>query len=97
MSKWISVSEKLPEVGKIVLVYQEYSNVSGNKGAPITIGMLYKRNENTIPYWKFQHYRTDFEESTISDNGIICPGSEYVVAWMPLPEPYKKEESIDDR
>ena len=29
------------------------------------------------------------------DNDIICPGSEYVIAWRPLPEPYRPENKTE--
>ena len=31
------------------------------------------------------------EMEKLMDNDIICPGSEYVIAWRPLPEPYSPE------
>ena len=83
---WIPVSERLPDIDKIVLVSQTYSLEHFEDGASVTIGRLHQREKNTIPYWEFQYYRPDFKHGTIMDNGIICPGSEYVVAWKPLPD-----------
>lgn len=88
---WIPCSERLPDIDKIVLVSQTYSWEHFEDGASVTIGRLHKREENTIPYWEFQYYRPDFKHGTIMDNGIICPGSEYVIAWTSLPELYEED------
>lgn len=98
VGEWIPCSERLPDKEKIVLVSQTYSWQHFEDGASVTIGRLHQREENTIPYWEFQYYRPDFKHGTIMDNGIICPGSEYVSAWMPLPEPYNQggEKSCQD-
>ena len=88
---WIPCSERMPDIDKIVLVSQTYSWKHFEDGASVTIGRLHQREKNTIPYWEFQYYRPDFKHGTIMDNGIICPGSEYVVAWQPLPDPYQPE------
>lgn len=89
---WISVKDRLPEPGEIVLVNQIYSWERFEEGAMVTIGRLTPKENGRMPYWEFQHYRPDFRSGTIFDNGIICPGSEYVTAWMPLPEPYEDDE-----
>lgn len=93
VGEWIPCSERLPDIDKIVLVSQTYSWEHFEDGSSVTIGRLHQRRENTIPYWEFQWYRPDFKHRTIMDNGIICPGSEYVIAWMPLPSPYNPEET----
>lgn len=92
VGEWIPCSERLPDKEKIVLVSQTYSWKRFEDGASVTIGRLHQREKNTMPYWEFQHYRPDFKHGTIMDNGIICPGSEYVSAWMPLPEPYNQDK-----
>lgn len=89
--QWIQATEKLPEPGEIVLVNQMYSWEHFEEGAMVTVGRLRPKEPGIIPYWEFQYYRPDFRSGTIMDNGIICPGSKYVTAWMPLPEPYKEE------
>lgn len=87
--EWIPVEEQLPDEEKVVLVSQTYSWENFEEAASVTIGRLHSRGENLKPYWEFQYYRPDFKHGTIMDNDIICPGSEYISAWMPLPEPYK--------
>jgi len=89
-SDWISVKDRLPEVGKIVLVRQTYSWERMEDGAEITIGRLSLAADEKRTYWEFQHYRPDFRSGTVMDNDIIRPGSEYVSHWMPLPEPPKE-------
>lgn len=88
---WISVKDRLPEPGQIVLVHQIYSWQKFEDGAAITIGRLRPPEPGCASYWEFQHYRPDFRSGTIMDNDIICPGSEYITHWMPLPEPPKGE------
>ena len=88
---WISVDERLPEPGRIVLITQTYSWENFEEGASVTIGRLSPEKNNKM--WEFQYYRPDFRSGTIMDNDIICPGSEYVIAWRPLPEPYRPERS----
>lgn len=88
--EWIPVERELPEPGKIVLVNQAYSWMRHEDSAEVTIGRL---TEGENPHWEWQYYRPDFKHGSILDNGIICPGSEYVTAWMPRPEPYREVES----
>ena len=83
--KWISVNDKLPEPGQIVLVHQVYSWTKNEDGADVTIGRLRAEDETHKSYWEFQYYRLDFRNGTIMDNDIICPGNEYITHWMPLP------------
>lgn len=87
MMEWISVKERLPAPGEIVLVHQIFSWERCEDGAVVTIGRLYPAEAPRQPYWEFQYYRPDSRDGTVQDNGIICPGSEYVTHWMPLPLP----------
>ena len=91
---WIPVDDRLPEPGRIVLITQAYSWENFEEGASVTIGRLSPEKNNKM--WEFQYYRPDFRSGTIMDNDIICPGNEYVIAWCPLPEPYRPEGSDCD-
>lgn len=86
---WIPCSERMPEPGEIVLVQQIYSWEHFEEGAVVTVGRLRPTEDGRVPYWEFQYYRPDFRHGTIMDNAIICPGSEYVTHWQPLPEQYQ--------
>lgn len=90
---WIPVEERLPEPGRIVLITQMYSWQNFEEGASVTIGRLSPEKNNKM--WEFQYYRSDFRSGTIMDNDIICPGSEYIIAWRPLPDPYRPERSMN--
>ena len=89
--EWISVKDRLPEPGKIVLVHQVYSWQRFEDGAAVTVGRLRPTENGRVSYWEFQYYRPDFRDGTVLDNGIICPGSEYITHWMPLPEPPRED------
>lgn len=81
LKPWVKVSEKLPEVDKRVLVWlnpDEYDDEN------IRIAHLgtHEIEDNNFKYigrkvvWYLEDYYCDFED---------------VIAWMPLPEPYKEE------
>ena len=89
--EWISVKDQLPEPGEIVLVHQIYSWQRFEDGVAVTVGRLRPTENGRVPYWEFQYYRPDSRDGTFMDNGIICPGSQYVTHWMPLPEPPEEE------
>ena len=83
---WIAVEERLPEVGKCVLIRQTYHAFIGEHGEyeGVTVGYLHQPTDRRCkPYFYF---------AAVSDYGdmvraqSICPGSEYVTHWMPLPE-----------
>lgn len=84
MQGWIPCSERLPEVGNFVLIYNSYSP---EEYETLSIGMIYQPSDGRRkPYWKWLAHRKD---SFYSD--WICPGEEYITHWMPLPEPPKEE------
>ena len=87
MSKWIPVSERLPEEGKNVLVTVHFIGADKNdEGWYVTAEpydyvdvaeMLFDNDTNS---W-----------SSLSDEYKMDKSKYKVVAWMPLPEPYKGE------
>lgn len=89
---WIPVSERLPEFDVPVLVYQTYY-----KGNAITIGRYHSDEEQGgYKYWQWIMYDSWFSYG-IEHFGIICPNSDFVEAWMPLPKPYEPQESEEEQ
>lgn len=84
-SGWIPVSESLPEPEKNVLILQSYEDSTN-----ITIGHLHQdRDFRRKPYWNWIKYGSDMVHPKIESYHraeFICPGSEYVTHWQPLPE-----------
>lgn len=89
--RWIPVTERLPEIGKCVLLRHTYNAFIGEHGEyeGITIGYLHRPTD--------RRYKPYFYYVAVSDYGdmvraeSICPGSEYVTHWMKMPEPQKGE------
>lgn len=78
MSEWVPVSERLPEVGKKILVtsygrvcYAAMISTDGHSGYPI-FRLQDSLKEKTVC-------------ETIVHNDMT---SNRIIAWMPLPEPY---------
>lgn len=110
---WISVKERLPEVEKEVLICAVSKRSDGKEYKTITTalyedGTVSEVNscwvwmdidgewdeENDcriIPkgWWEYRHFNPDEVYNNVID--------EKVVAWMPLPEPYKEDGGIMDR
>ncbi len=87
MSKWISVSDEWPELDTFVLVNLS-SNLSSDYYDPIQIMSLHLRESTEednvwIAYWKTQERSVEFD-------------AEDIIAWMPLPEPYKAESEGEE-
>lgn len=79
-TRWIPVSEEIPEPDKFVLVHlsDDYNY------DPIHIMSLHLResteeDDTWVIYWKTQEESIEFD-------------AEDVIAWMPLPQPYKESE-----
>ena len=89
--KWIPVTERLPEdLGEVIVTYintapeEYYRNV---KGRPFTGSAVYYRGDW---YW-WSSVTTDvLAEYGRYDSEEIDPVIK-IVAWMPLPEPWKGE------
>lgn len=83
--RWIPVTERLPEIDVAVLVLHTYQR---DEYSPITIGRLYQPcDKRRNPYWTFVSIQAS--DGAVYNDGtdFICPGSEYVTHWMPLPAP----------
>lgn len=87
-NNWIPCTpETMPKDGQIVLITQCYSWKEFEDGNDVTIAQ-YKNKHFT-----WYRYQKDWDKHTsIMNHGDICPGIEYVTAWMPLPEPYQPKE-----
>lgn len=98
MSKWISVKDRLPERETNVLLWQKYYESAPY--ASVTIGHLHQPGDlRRKPYWLFIAYGGDMVHPKVEDYHraeFICPGSEFVTHWMPLPKP-PGEMTVFDR
>lgn len=80
-SKWIPVSERLPEkYGEYLITW----TTSSSKKPFISICEC----EETLVY---NHENNRFNVEWLFDDYIKCYPDIEVIAWMPLPKPYKKE------
>lgn len=85
--RWIPVTERLPEIGKCVLIRQTYHAFSGERGEyeSVTIGYLHQPTDRRCrPYF---YYAAVSDYGDIVRAESICPGREFVTHWMPLPAP----------
>ena len=76
--RWIPVTGRLPEVGENVLVFIHYA------GEPEFIEFFPPHDGITISHW------TGVKNHNIPKFGDLGENST-VLAWMPLPEPYRPE------
>ena len=86
--RWIPVSERLPEEDTEVLISYRYKEGEGNTSHVdidiTTYGQMYfgGNKVGNNKHWRapFEYFYSNYE----------------VIAWMPLPEPYKEEAEIAD-
>lgn len=82
--RWIPVTERLPEEDKEVLISYRYKEGEGDTSHVnidiTTYGQMYfgGRRIEGVKHWRapFEYFENNYE----------------VIAWMPLPEPYKGGE-----
>lgn len=86
--RWIPVTERMPEEDVAVLVSYRYKEGEGDTShsniAITSYGQMYFGGHKVgIQHWRapFKYFHSNYE----------------VVAWMPLPEPYRKEERDDKK
>lgn len=77
--QWIPCSERLPERGKDVLVTRDYDGRDDNNKSCryVEVASCYGE-DGDITWYSF------------SDEYKIRPRNHHVVAWIPLPDPYKE-------
>jgi len=89
VNRWVPVTERLPKPETSVLIMSEFCETAPY--ANITIGHLHQMGDLRYkPYWAWIAYGQDMVSPKIEAfhrAEFICPGSEYVTHWMPLPEP----------
>lgn len=75
-NKWIPVSEKLPEEGHDVLITKKSFKIKGYEQNVIKAKRSVDPRSGKIEWWS--------EFGALKDKEVL--------AWMPLPEPYKEGE-----
>lgn len=90
MSDWIHVSERLPEDNENVLVttWTKYGNEIDIAMYVSDVFKWYHEYSAGSPRYAWIKFYED-SYGSVFDSGEI---SDPVIAWMPLPKPYKEEE-----
>lgn len=88
-TRWVPVTERLPEVGKCFLLRQTYNPIRGERGEyeEVSIGYLYQptdKRRKPFFYWAAVSNHGDMVRAE-----SICPGCEYITHWRPMPQPPK--------
>lgn len=89
--EWISVKDRLPEPGQYVMLCHDYhSKISGrDEYEAVTVGYFHQPTDRRCrPYF---YYVGVNDYGDIVRASSMCPGSEHVTHWMPMPEPPKED------
>lgn len=83
--RWIPVTERLPEIGKCVLVRQTYHPFRGEHGEfeEVTVGYLHQPTDKRHKPYFYWVAVSDYGDMVRAES--MCPGSKYITHWMPLP------------
>lgn len=76
---WIPVSERLPEINKPVLCWVRSTTIAS--------GETYIIGSCSSGFWFLQTYEIGHHHFPVKDYEVV--------AWQPLPEPYRQEEEKD--
>ena len=94
--KWIPVSDKLPEPLKAVIItwknHEPQFYYSDIKNKPFTgVGIYYKDK-----WWWWSAYAEDMLAEYGDSKADRMDKAIEVIAWIPLPEPYRAERRTDE-
>ena len=86
VTRWIPVEERLPDVGKCVLVRQTYHPFRGEHGEfeEVTVGYMHQPTDKRRKPYFYWVAVSDYGDMVRADG--VCPGNEFVTHWMPLPQ-----------
>ena len=92
-SDWIPCSERLPEDGQKVLVYREDGHSSGMSVARFIKGKTKEELESMEhPRYCFgDQWGNNLRPYAWDGDGPMQWFGQYVIAWQPLPGPFKQE------
>ncbi len=85
--KWIPCSEKLPDCYNPCLITVKTDKIRKTSKRRLKEKKIYVE-EDTFFRYNYPEIRWDSE-----NDGALTYTDEEVIAWMPLPEPYKEEEN----
>lgn len=85
--KWIPVSEKLPEDGIYLVTVERIA------GVPRIEKKSFAKDLNRVDDFSFRKHKCGWYDY---DSEYGCWEDTNVIAWMPLPQPYKGESEVEE-